>query len=148
MMIRHPCVIKTLEVCYISTVLYSFSSRSSCSLDMCHREVQSTKHHCGHALPHSEYQVARFSVASGIRSSNTDVFFSQVDCQSTRCRYSAFHPHDCHACPHTCQQWYVSRFTWSPWWLNHILICRLRQAQTMVTRTSETSCFHCGGRKG
>lgn len=48
----------------------------------------------------------------------------QVDCRSANCRYSASHPPNCSGCPSSCQQW-------------------LRPARTVVTQTSETSCFHC-----
>ncbi|KAF9559038.1 hypothetical protein CPC08DRAFT_638279 [Agrocybe pediades] len=55
---------------------------------MCYREVQSTRHACGHDHPQAD---------------------RRVDCGSGACRYSASHPVSCSpkTCPQTCNQWYA-----------------------------------------
>ncbi|KAF8878803.1 hypothetical protein CPB84DRAFT_1688199 [Gymnopilus junonius] len=55
---------------------------------MCFREVQCTRHACGHDHPQSD---------------------SRVDCRSANCRYSQFHNPSCSpaTCPQTCNQWCV-----------------------------------------
>ncbi|KAF8809443.1 hypothetical protein BYT27DRAFT_7162813 [Phlegmacium glaucopus] len=53
---------------------------------MCFREVQCTRHACGHSHPRSN---------------------SRVDCKSPNCRYSPSHNPTCppKLCAFTCQQW-------------------------------------------
>ncbi|KAF9008318.1 hypothetical protein BDQ17DRAFT_1237091 [Cyathus striatus] len=51
---------------------------------MCYREVQCTRHCCGHDAPKSE---------------------QRMDCGSSNCRYSSKHNPGCQTCPTSCKQW-------------------------------------------
>ncbi|KIJ62079.1 hypothetical protein HYDPIDRAFT_95166 [Hydnomerulius pinastri MD-312] len=55
---------------------------------MCYRELQCIEYSCGHKEPFTE---------------------SKVDCNSSRCRYSAQHVRGCLACSSTCSQMSVGQ---------------------------------------